>query len=171
MSIAPNNDPVIGEFSIEDAEQWRLHDKMVDYDLRYFEEKTGGGRLARRADLKPEELTAILPEIAIFQPIYDATGRVVDVKALLEGTKLDSFYGSITNKLISDYPYKAVGDRILLACKRCVEVAKPIVVVSDTLSAQKDFLAITVLYIPMSEDGTVIDRIFIHNQIKSRHRD
>jgi len=171
MSLSPQVKPTYTGFSIEDAEEWRLHDPVVDQDLRYFEEKTNGGRLPRRGDLKPEELKAILPEIALVQPFYDAAGVMVDVKGVLAGTKLDSFYGSLTDRLISQYPIKPVGDRILQACKHCVDSAKPIVVTADALSEQHDFLAITVLYVPMSEDGSVIDRIFIHNQVKSKHRD
>lgn len=171
MSMAPYSGPTYTDFSIEDAEVWRLTDPVVDSDLRYFEDKTGGTRLPRRADLKPEELKPLLPEIALVEPIYGDSGELVDVMGLLEGTKLNSFYGSITGKLFSEYPNKLVSDRILQAVRHCVEIAKPIVVSADALSDQKNFLAITVLYIPMSDNGTLIDRIFIHNQVKSKHRD
>ena len=171
MNLQPHTKPTYTDFSIEDAEVWRLTDPVVDKDLRYFEGKTGGSRLPRRGDLKPEELKPILPEVALVEPLYDEGGVFTDVRGLLEGTKLDSFYGSITGKLMSEYPNKLVSDRILQACQRCVEIAKPIVVTADALSDQKNFLAITVLYIPMSENGTLIDRIFIHNQVMSKHRD
>ncbi len=171
MNSSPGNNTVIGEFSIEDAEEWRLHDPVVDHDLRYFENQTGGARLPRRDDLKPGDLTSVLPEIALVEPVYDAAGGFVDAMGLLEGTKLDSFYGPMTGKLISEYPNKLVSARILQACKHCVEIAKPVVVSSDILSDQQNYLAITVLYVPMSENGTTIDRIFIHNQVKSKHSD
>lgn len=171
MNMQPRKRPTYTDFSIEDADVWRFTDPVVDSDLRYFEEKTGGKRLPCRGDLKPEELKSILPEIALFEPIYDEDGSFIDVRGLLEGTKLDSFYGSITGKLMSDYPNKLVSDRILQACRHCVDIAKPIVVSADALSDQKNFLKITVLYVPMSENGTTIDRIFIHNQVKSKHRD
>lgn len=169
MILSSYTKPVFTDFSIEDAEEWRLHDPVVDRDLKYFEGCTGGTRMPRRADVKPGDLKSALPEIAMVEPIYDAAGVVVDVKGLLEGTRLDSLYGPMTGILISEYSNKVVGDRIIQACKYCVEVAKPIVVIADALSEQKDFLAITVLYVPMSEDGALIDRIFIHNQVKSKH--
>ena len=158
----------IGGFEIEDAEQWRLHDPVVDMDLRYFEALTNGTRMPRRTDLNPEDIKPILPEVALLEPIYDAAGSFVDAKGLLEGTKLDSFYGSITGTLISQYPIPLVSDRILQACRYCIEIAKPIVVSADALSDQKNHLTITVLYVPMSSDGVLIDRIFLHNQVKSK---
>lgn len=171
MILPSHNHPIFTGFSIEDAEEWRRSDSVVDQDLKYFEECTGGMRLPRRADLRPRDLKSILPEIALVEPIYDAAGSMVDVRGLLEGTKLDSFYGPMTGMLISAYPNKLVSDRILQACRHCVELARPIVVSSDALSDQKNHLAITVLYVPMSEDGKLIDRIFIHNQVKSKHHD
>ncbi len=168
MSLTSNSKPIFEGFRLEDAEQWRLHDPVVDKDLRYFEAQTGGTRMPRRGDLSPEDLTSILPEVALLEPIYDAAGSFVDAKGLLEGTKLDNFYGSLTGKLISEYRIRVVSDRILQACRRCIEIAKPIVVSADALSEQKNHLAITVLYVPMSDNGVLVDRIFLHNQVKSK---
>ncbi len=168
MDLHADKKPFFEDFRIEDAELWRLHDPVVDQDLKYFEARTGGTRMPRRDDISPEEMKAILPEVALLEPIYDETGLVVDAKGLLEGTKLDNFYGSLTGTLISDYPVPIVSDRILVACRRCIEIAKPIVVVADALSEQKNYLTITVLYVPMSNDGVRVDRIFLHNQVKSK---
>jgi len=168
MNQEPRGDIEIGGFSIEDAEQWRLHDPAVDKDLRHFETLTGGTRMPRRADLNPEDIKPILPEVALLEPIYDAAGSFVDAKGVLAGTTLDNFYGSITGTFISQYPVPLVSDRILRACKHCIEVCKPIVVSADALSDQKNHLMITVLYIPMSNDGVLVDRIFLHNQVKSK---
>ena len=169
MNLPSGKEPVIAGFEIEDAESWRLHDSVVDQDLRYFEAQTGGARFPRRTDLNPVDIKSILPEVALLDPVYDANGFVVDVKISLLGSKLDNFYGSMTGKLLSQFPVQAICMRIMEACKHCIESKKPIVVSADTLSDRKNYLAVTVLYVPMSDDGVVIDRIFIHNQVKSRH--
>ncbi len=168
MIQEPHGKITMTGFTIEDAEHWRLHDPVVDKNLRYFEAQTGGKRLPRRKDLNPEDITQILPEVALFEPVYDEAGSLVDVKIQLLGTKLDNFYGSVTGTHISDFPSPLVSERVLQACKHCISVSKPVVVSADALSDKKNHLAITALYVPMSDDGVLIDRIFLHNQIRSK---
>ncbi len=168
MNLTSDNKPVFEGFKIEDTEQWRLHDPVVDADIKYFEMKTGGDRMPQRSDLDPLDFKAALSEVGLLEPVYDAAGSLVDARVILLGSKLDSLYGSMTGQLISALPNQMIFVRILQACRHCVAIKKPVVVTADALSENKNYLTITVLYVPMSSDGVSVDRIFLHNQVKSR---
>ncbi len=171
MSFVADNDPVFENFRIEDAEQWRAHDPIVEKDLCYFEVKTGGKRMPRRADLNPVDMKPSLSEVALLELIYDDGGAFVDAKVSLVGGRLESFYGAVTGKLVSEYDAKEVCERVFQACKHCTEFKKPIMVMADALSNFKRYLTIAALYLPMSSDGITVDRIFLHAQVKSKYSD
>lgn len=96
--MAPDANPNIEGFRIEDAEDVRQHSDSIDHLLQYFEEKTGGTRLAKREDLNPLELKDYLPQIGLFEPILNAEGQVSDIYISLLGSRLDEFYGRMTGK-------------------------------------------------------------------------
>lgn len=159
----------VKQYEIMLAEDLRSSNRVIDADLKYFEDRTKGGRLPKRSDLNPMKFKESLPEIGLMEPIYDDNGILVDLRALLSGTKLDQNYGSFTGKLVSTHPHPDVFERMLEACRRCVVEKKPIVVIAETLSTRSNMLDVIILYIPMSEDGETIDRIFLHNQISFKY--
>ncbi len=169
MSLASEKKPIIAGVKFEDAEYWRQHDRVVDESLSYFEAKTQGKRLPKRADLNPADMKPILPEVAILELLYDRNGSVTDAKTSLLGSKLDDYYGALTGKLVSQYPAREVSERVLQGCKYSSAIKKPFMTMADTLSEQKNFLATTALYMPMSNDGTQVDRIFLHLQVKPKY--
>ncbi len=169
MKRAAKVTPALQNFRIEDAEETRQHNPTIDKLLNYFEAKTGGTRLVRRSDLNPMELTQELPQIGMFGPIYNDEGLVVDVNILLLGSRLDQFYGAMTGKRATDYNNLQVADRVIGACKQVVESRKPMVIHAEAMSEKQTHLSVKVLYVPMSNDGEVIDRIFVHNQISSNY--
>lgn len=158
-------DTTVENFSMEPASAWRERDSVIDWDLSYFEAKTHGVRLPSRADLKPTELTKILPEVALFKPLFAPDGELDDLKILLLGTDLDRFYGAFTGKNVSEHPNPQVFNRIMQASRHTIELREPVVVRAMALSISQVHITITVLYVPMSEDGTAIDRLFVHNRV------
>ena len=74
----------------------------------------------------------------------------------------------MTGRRVSELQNRPVSIRILEASRQCVELGKPLVVTAESLSSQKNHLSVTVLYVPMSTDGITVDRLFLHNQIKSK---
>lgn len=168
MNMAADKNPRLEGFGIEDAAAVRRHDPAIDVILSYFDEKTEGNRMPRRSDLNPMELKEQLPEIGMFEPIYDADGKMVDAQIILLGSRIDDFYGHMTGKRVTEFPHAQVAVRIIQACRQCIEHKAPVVVKAESLSDSKDFVAITVLYVPMSGDGLHVDRIFLYNQIKSK---
>ena len=170
MKMAANATPNLESFRIEDAEETRQHNPTVDKILKYFEQKTGGARLAKRRDLNPTDLKEDLPEIGLFEPIYSEEGQFVDADISLLGSRLDEFYGSMTGKRINQFHNPQVAARVIEACREVTERKQPLVVKAGALSRHQSHLSITVLYVPFSNDGKTIDRIFLHNQITSNYR-
>ncbi|WP_262693156.1 PAS domain-containing protein [Kordiimonas aquimaris] len=154
-----------GEFSIELARERCVENKRFAEVLAYFDKKTDGLRLPRRADLNPSDLKPYLPEVSLFDLIYNAHNEVEDVYLRLLGTRLDDFYGAHTNKKISESLHPYVFKRILQSSRYCVDVREPIVVTADALSPNKDFVTVTILYVPFSTDGQLIDQVFVYNQV------
>lgn len=124
--------------------------------------------MARRGDVSPSELKPFLPEICLMEPIYGLEGHVADVKLLLQGTSMVSFYGEMTGKSVSTHPSPEVGERIILSCQKCIDSKEPLVVRAEALSRDKAFLRLTALYVPLSDDGQLIDRLFVQVRVQ-RH--
>lgn len=163
-------DRTLGNFSVTDADAVRSTSARVDELLRYFEEKTEGSRLPRRADISPRDLKKFLPELFIFQVLYDDAGKVEDLLVQLMGTTVANFYGEITGQTVSDgAPSPEVTERIFVACRSMLASGRPVVAEVSSLSEEKNHLRVQVLYIPMSEDGTLIDRIcgYAHVSLRS----
>lgn len=158
----------LGNFTITDADAVRTDSPRIDELLDYFTEKTGGNRLVCRADVSPRDLKKFLPEIFMFQIIYDGD-KLEDLLVQLMGTTVANFYGEITGMTVREgAPSPLVTERILAACERMLETRKPVVAEASSLSEEKNHLRVQVLYIPMSEDGTHIDRIFGHAHVSLR---
>lgn len=159
----------VKQYEIMLAEDMRASNPIIDEDLKYFEGQSVGQRLPKRSDLDPMHFKSQLPEIGLLEPIYDNDGVLVDLRALLLGTKIDQHYGAFTGQLVSSHPHPDVFGRMLEACQRCIVERKPIVVIAETLSTRSNVLDVIVLYVPLSEDNVTVDRIFLHNQISFKY--
>lgn len=177
MSLTPFNrlggkpgrsDLDLPSFSIFDAEDLRGDDPEIEAILSYFEEKTGGDRLARRADVNPAALKPFLPDICIHRAVYDENGALQDIIVQLIGTEVTSFYGEMTGKSVREHPAREVANRIFVAGQTCIEQRRPVVAVAQALSAKKNHLRVNILYVPLSEDGEVIDRLFLLVRVRAR---
>lgn len=156
--------------SILSAEDVRLTNPVIDDLLRYFEQKTGKKRLAKRGDFSPQELKPYLPDVCLMEPIYGLDTHVADVKLALQGTAISSFYGEMTGKLVSAHPSSEVRGRITQSCQKCVDTKAPIVTAADALSRERSYLKLQALYIPLSEDGVLINKFFVHLTIEHHTR-
>lgn len=146
-----------------------MRDQVPAFDraLSYFEEKTGGQRLPRRADIKPTELKGLLPNVCLMSPRFGSDGAVSDSIIDLMGTNVVDFYGELTGKSIFNHPSPIVTGRILVSMQAAYERKRPIVASAYKLSEEKNYLRVSVLYIPMSESGGPIDRFFLLVQARS----
>lgn len=171
MIIAPNTpeencqDKTFGEDKTHVVREFRKTNATIDEILTYFENKTQGQRLAKRSDVNPSDLTIHLPQIAILSAIYDDEGAVNDIEFDLLGTKVVLFYGEITGTRVSKHSSKQISQRAINSARQCVALREPIIVTSKTLSEEHSYLSVTVLYIPLSQDGELIERLFAYIKV------
>lgn len=133
--------------------------------VKYFEEKTGGKRMARRSDIDPVELKHFLPRICIFEPIFAPDGGLDDISVRLIGTETASFYGELTGKKIKSHPAKEVVERIFSSVGLLLESRRPVTGFARELSGEKNHLRIRSLFVPLSTDGETIDKIFVYVEV------
>ncbi|MCJ9430556.1 PAS domain-containing protein [Kordiimonas marina] len=156
------------DFSIFDAEDLRRDDREIDTLLSYFEARTEGKRLPKRADVDPAKLKAFLPDICIHRALYGEDGTLKDIVVQLIGTEVASFYGEMTGKSVREHPAPEVAQRIFISGQTCIDRRRPIVAIAKALSSKKNHLQVNILYIPLSEDGEQIDRLFLLVRVRGR---
>ena len=148
--------------SVEDVADLTKAQRVL---VEYFEKKTAGKRFANRADLNPMEIVKYIPNVILFDLVYDDKGAVEDVNFRLFGTEVANFYGDWTGKSISNedfqntYPESNL--RLLKEINFILDSKKSITTVSKHYSKDRPFIQINTLKIPFSQDGDTIDMIFM----------
>lgn len=133
--------------------------------VEYFEKKTAGKRFANRADLNPMEIVKYIPNVVLFDLVYDDKGEIDDVVFRLLGTKVASFYGDWTGKSLKGDELQATHPesnlRLLKEIDFILDTRKSITTVSKHYSKDRPFIQIDTLKIPFSQSGNAIDKIFM----------
>lgn len=129
-------------------------------------EKRGDRPFNSRADVSPSKLGKILPRITILEPVYDEGGKVVDARYRLMGTEISTLYGEATGKLISEYHGEQVQSRVCRIANHCIESRKPALGLSKALSDGREYVDVSVLYFPLSEDGERVNQFFIYSAVE-----
>lgn len=140
--------------------------------LAFFEDRTGGTRLARRSDFHPAELKAFLPGICIVEPILDENDKPVDARFRLMGTAVSAAYGEMTGKLASEHTNAEVSARFFKMLELAI-YRKTAVFGWATSGEGSDGIADSspaptahILFIPLSEDGETIDQVLFYSDLK-----
>lgn len=152
-------------FTVVDAEEVRGKDETVDRILSYVEGKTGPDRFAKRSDIQPADMKDLLPDICFFVPVRGEAGELEDVHIPLMGTNVVRFYGELTGQGVLAHPNAEVSDRIMATVIQILKDRRPALAESKVLSSKKQHLAVRALYVPMSEDGQNIDRLFVYLRV------
>ncbi len=125
--------------------------------LAYFESKTGGTRLASRADLNPSDITRMLPMIALHELVYDDKGRLGDFRVRLLGTRMVFYYGERTGEtyfsLRKTPELIPSADRIFQSLATVAKEKQPALCSSSFQDGRKKWLNAVSMYIPLSTEG------------------
>lgn len=134
--------------------------------LAHFAYKMFDGKLPSRADVKPHELKPYLLKMVILELVKGDEEPFSDVVTRLIGSDVEHFYGNMTGRSVNEHPNKNAVARTLDAIRKVVELRAP--VLADTVGrlADGNDLSVKSLYIPLAEDGEVIDRVVIYVEIK-----
>lgn len=148
---------------VNDLEKLTANQKDL---VEYFEDRTSGKRFACRSDLNPMEIVKYIPNVILFDLVYDEQGGIDDVIFRLFGTQVANFYGDRTGQSIKDedfqktYPESNL--RLLKEINFILETKKSITTVTKHYSKVRPYVNINTLKIPFSENGTDIDKIFMY---------
>lgn len=138
-------------------------------DIKHFkpllkwwrQENKGQEHLPSRKDFNPAAFPAILPNIAIFEPIFK-DGELTDCKTVLIGTELANVYGETTGELASKINNEYVVQTVLSSVGECIRTREPLGITSKAVSKELPFLRSFALYCPLATDHTHIDKILVH---------
>ena len=116
--------------------------------------------LPSRSDFNPVAFQEILPNIAIFEPIY-SDEKLSDFITTLIGTKLTDVYGEVTGDLVSSFSNEYVVQTVFDTGKECLQRREPIGVTSKAASSELPFSRSYALYCPLATDHIHIDKLLV----------
>ena len=134
--------------------------------MRFFEQKTGGERLVKRSDFTPRDIQPYITNIFLFDVVYGENGEAVDAIVRLMGSALVTFFGEYTGKSILSHPSSA-SERFLKTMQLTVEHRCNIIGRAEQNEPSKPYYKIESLSVPISDDGTLINKMLVHLQLYS----
>ena len=130
----------------------------VEALYRYWDDKRGHRSMPRRADLDPADLTAYLPSILLVDVVPDERLYVYR----LVGTREVTMRGNDpTGKPVMDNTFL---DRAqaLRNYDQVVLSKAPHIDVTPTTSADREWLDMETVFLPLSEDDIEVDKILVY---------
>lgn len=129
-----------------------------------------GERFARRAALKPVEMKRILPDVLILEPQFSERASILDVRVRLMGTAVSWFYGEAGGHSVRDFDDDMATQRALEMAALCYKAGEPVVGTSFRINHSISYFPVTVLMIPLAEDGLHISHFFAHVSIGAQQK-
>ena len=126
-----------------------------------------------KSAIDPTKMIAQLPNIWMFDIVYDGQGKVIEINTKLQGTGLDEIYGSAVddNLVLEDFATEMSMDkededvRTINLVLELVKIKKPLIGMVKQLSGKLSHLSERNLVIPVSNQGEKIDVIFGHTEV------
>lgn len=134
---------------------------MFDEVMSFFESKTKGERMARRADFTPTELLKFLPYMGLLEPKVDDSGNIEDIYCRVCGSKCVILYGELTNSWLSSLEDSQIYSRIKKRCQITYDQHKEFAVSLQVLSKEEEHITIRALYVPLSGDNKIVDKVLV----------
>ncbi|NVJ99052.1 MAG: PAS domain-containing protein [Alphaproteobacteria bacterium] len=133
--------------------------------LEYALSKGQGTRLPKRRDLSPADMTDVLPDVLILEPVIGEGNNLDDITVRLVGSNISSFYGQVTGQSLRKLSDSAAAKRGFDCVAASIATREPIVGVSHRLNDKISYFAVTVLAIPLVNDEGDISQVFVHVDI------
>jgi hypothetical protein len=126
--------------------------RLLVVGYRYWDEARGDRPMPTRADIQPERIVQLLPNIMLIDVLRDPA----DFRYRLVGTQID-FYAAAryTGKRMSEIPHQRPPSQIWSEFARVVNDGQPTLNKTPYVGAQRDFLSIEHLVCPLGCDGIV----------------
>lgn len=140
--------------------------------LNYFNAKTGRKRLVSRSDLNPMEMVKYLPNIALFDVEFDEQGNLSNIIPRLLGTAISDFYGEFTGVSVHSDVIKNASpnlqDRLTAQVQAAINHRDAVSTLASASIESKMGIRISTLVIPMSQNNSDIDKIFLFLEVDTR---
>lgn len=134
---------------------------MFEEVMTFFEGKTKGQRMARRADFTPREFKKYLPNMALLELQMDAKNVVSDAFCRVCGSKCTLLYGEVTGTWLSNMEPYEIFERVMERCNIVRKSGHELGVMLQILSIDKNYIVVRGLYIPLSDDTGSIEKILV----------
>lgn len=149
------------------AEGLAFLSQTLDQAMAYWQEIRGYAAVPRRDAMVPERIVALWPHILM----VDVIGKGDDYFFRLVGQRLVDSYGEQTGRKLSEATVpEVVRERCQQIFRFCLDHAAPAYAYwSESASDRRPLIDVEALCLPLSSDGTALDRMISLNVNTRRH--
>ena len=134
--------------------------------LAHTRDRTEDGEpYARRSALNPASMKHVLPHIIMLEPQLSDSGKTLDVRVRVMGTSVTWFYGEAGGRSVREFSDDMAAQRALEMANLCFLSGQPVVGTSFRINHDVPYIPVTVLMIPVADDGVTISHFFAHVSI------
>lgn len=120
---------------------------VCDRVLRYWRSRRQEGRLPSRPDIRPEDLSDVLPHLVLMDAVGDGADLRLQVRLI--GTHVADFYGEITGRDIMDMSNEQAALRIYDAARHVLTNREPLLAFVEGYAPDRQHLNAYALYMPV----------------------
>lgn len=122
--------------------------------LQHWQSICGDRPMPRREDFDPVQIPRLLADICLVEVIDGGK----DYFYRVAGSHFEEMSGyKLQSMLFSEIPHTAASDSMRATCNACLKAERPVVIKSQLQEPDRDYLSITALILPLSEDGKAIN--------------
>jgi len=153
----------LAEFSISEVNSGNKdllgQDASWLYSYAYRNVSIGG--VPARADLSPNDMKHLLPDVMILEPQLEGD-TLTDIKVRLTGSRMAAFYGPVIDGSLRTLTSVTAVDRGFKCVAAVLASGQPVLGHSVKMSADLPYFQVTLLFIPLAGEGGTIDQVFVH---------
>jgi hypothetical protein len=139
------------------AKSWQFKTRVVRQAFEYWAGKAAGDRLPSRADIRPEEIPALLPYVYLVDVMYGP----LSFRFRLAGTAIRDWAGrEFTGVRINEQEYGPQWKHIFDQYQEVVLTRAPTYAEYHAPWAEREFLYYERVVAPLSSDGKIVDTLF-----------
>jgi hypothetical protein len=131
------------------------NDPVLSAALAYWQRKRGAGVMPARQDIDPAEMPKLLPHVQLIELVADR------FRYRLIGTALVEAFGrEYTGLFVDELVDGARAQLVREACEMVRDRRQPVFLRNRYVTAKTVDLTANRLYLPLSEDGSIVNMIF-----------
>lgn len=149
-------------FRICEGDAMRQINDSIGVLLDYCGGKSAAQRMVRGSDIDLLKLSQLVPRLCLFDFKRDTGGEIIDAIMRMQGSEIASQYKDVMGKSVREQNIEEVDERIFFLSNRISQTGKPIVALAKRLSAQQEYVSMSVLYVPLSDDNVTVNGALLY---------